>query len=312
MKKVLLIGGAEFIGINITEYLIKAYHDAHIFILDYEFKNKDRTEIPPSLTENTRISYWRTNFSDKNMLSNLIKQSDTVINLLPMGDFKLEADNFSDFFSEISLILNIIRINPVERYIHVTDSGIYGGNGQSNITEDYPFNKESPVNALMAGIDMLVLSYYHKFGLPCVILRPFYLYGPYQNIDAMIPLFITCAINNRLIDLFCDISSTYDFIYINDFCKVLEKSLNIDIEKIKGEVINIGTGIGSSIGDLLKLILKKLKRSETLISFVEKEKYPIEKQISSCARAKVLLGWVYNTSLDKGIDHTISWYKKNL
>jgi dTDP-glucose 4,6-dehydratase len=179
------------------------------------------------------------------------------------------------------------------------------------MTEEHPLFPQSPYAGAKVGADRLAYSYYVTFQLPIIILRPFNNYGPHQYPEKLIPLLITNALEDKPMPIYGDGTFTRDWLYVEDLCKAVDKVIHTDIDKLRGEVINVGTGREASVNTIARFILERLGKKESLIKFVEDRPGHVKKLISSTSKAKVLLNWSAAVNFDDGIEKTIDWYVEN-
>jgi dTDP-glucose 4,6-dehydratase len=201
--------------------------------------------------------------------------------------------------------------NKIERFIHISTSEVYGTAAAEPMDEEHPLNPLTPYAAAKAGADRLVYSYVKTYGLPAVLLRPFNNYGAHQHLEKAVPRFITSVILNEPVTIHGDGSAARDWVYVEDVAEAIDAALNADINKIRGEVLNVGTGIATSVLDIAKKILKLMGKSESLLCSIPERPGQVDKHISSTEKTRKLLGWKAKTSLDKGLPRTIDWYQEN-
>ncbi|MCD5401453.1 GDP-mannose 4,6-dehydratase, partial [candidate division NPL-UPA2 bacterium] len=206
------------------------------------------------------------------------------------------------------VLLESLRHHSVERFIHISTSEVYGTAEEIPMTENHPLKPRSPYAAAKAGADRLAYSYFVTYDLPIIILRPFNNYGPNQYPEKMISLFITNALEDKPLPIYGDGTFTRDWLFVEDTCRALDKALQGELEGLKGEAINLGTGANADINTTAKLILEKLNKPETLVRFVEDRPGHVQKHLSSTSKAKVLLDWSPTVSFEKGLERTIDWY----
>jgi dTDP-glucose 4,6-dehydratase len=199
----------------------------------------------------------------------------------------------------------------VERFIHISTSEVYGTAQTIPMTEEHPLLPQSPYAGAKVGADRLAYSYYVTYNLPIIILRPFNNYGPRQYPEKLIPLFITNAFEGKPLPVYGDGTFTRDWLYVEDTCRAIDKIIHVDIDKLQGEVINIGSGKETSVNTITRCILERLGKKESLIKFVEDRPGHVSKLISSTSKAEVLLNWSPTIDFNQGIEKTIDWYLEN-
>jgi dTDP-glucose 4,6-dehydratase len=319
MKKILITGGLGFMGSNLVRYLYKKYPDYHIDVLDcMTYAGNSGNNIPEHMKRsNHRFVFWCGNILNSELVAKLVEQADTVIHLAAETHVTRSIfDNKSFFETDVlgtQSVTNVVanQKDHLDRFIHISTSEVYGTAHYEPMDEEHPLNPLSPYAAAKCGADRLVHSYWNTYGIPSVIIRPFNNYGPYQHLEKLIPRFITSCILNEPLTVHGDGLSMRDFVYVEDFCEAVDKAIHADIEKIKGQVINVGTGKSYSVNDIADIITDKMHVSKTLIQHIGDRPGQVFKHISSTEKAKKLLEWEAKTSFLEGIDKAIEWYVDN-
>jgi dTDP-glucose 4,6-dehydratase len=199
----------------------------------------------------------------------------------------------------------------IERFIHISSSEVYGTALTVPMTEEHPLNPLSPYASAKAGADRLVYSYWATYDIPAVIVRPFNQYGPRQHLEKVIPRFIVAALQNEPLTIHGDGSAKRDWLYVLDTCERLDLLINAPLEKVKGEVFNIGSGFELDILSIAKVILEMTGRSDGLITFIGDRLGQVTRHISSTDKAEDLLGIKPGRSFEEGMAQTLKWYDEN-
>lgn len=209
-------------------------------------------------------------------------------------------------------VLLACRDLGVERLVHTSTSEVYGTARVAPISESHPLQGQSPYSASKIGADKLAESFYCAYDLPVITVRPFNTYGPAQSARAVIPTIITQALTRDTIHL-GNLDSTRDFTYVDDtvdgFLRAAESTTGL------GEVFNLGTGEEIRIGDLAEKVIAMVDRDvkiETQSERLRPEKSEVMRLISDNSRAREVLGWKPEVSLDEGLKRTIHWISENL
>ncbi len=314
MKRLLITGGAGFIGSNFTKYILSRHQDYLVTVLDALTYCGNLDNFTPEVWENPRFSFWKGDIRDKETVENALRQADMVVHLAAETHVDRSIDNSDPFLSTdikgTQVLLESLRSHSVERFIHISTSEVYGTAEEIPMTENHPLKPRSPYAAAKAGADRLAYAYFITYDLPIIILRPFNNYGPHQYPEKMIPLFITNALEGKPLPIYGDGTFTRDWLFVEDTCRALDRALGGDLEGLKGEVINLGAGEDADINTMAKVILEKLNKPETLARFVKDRPGHVRKHLSSTSKAKVLLNWSPTVSLPKGLERAIDWYIK--
>ena len=318
MKKMLITGGAGFIGSNFIHYILSKYNDYQVINLD-KLTYAANLDNLKDIEDNKNYRFIHGDIADQEFIFKLFENEkfDIVINFAAES----HVDN-SILNPQIFTITNILgtqvlldacRKYNIKRFHQVSTDEVYGELplDYKNIlfTEKTPLNPSSPYSASKASADMLVKSYYRTYSLPITISRCSNNYGPYQHLEKLIPLMISKAINNDNLPVYGNGLNVRDWLHVYDHCTAID--LIIHEGKI-GEIYNIGGNNEKSNIDVVKIILKELGKSEKLIKYVnDRPGHDLRYAIDS-TKIKTSLNWKPVYSFEKGILDTIKWYTKML
>ena len=327
MKNILVTGGAGFIGSNFIKYMLNTY-DYNIINLDNltyagNLDNLKEVENNPSYT------FIKSDIRDRETLDKIFSQYniDTVVN------FAAESHvDRSIIEPEIFLNTNVIGTQALldaarkywkkhagndrcceyksgVKYLQISTDEVYGSLGEKGyFDEDTNLNPNSPYSASKASADMIVRSYYQTYNLPVNITRCSNNYGMYQFTEKLIPKCIYNALNNINIPVYGDGMQIRDWLYVEDHCRAIDKVLHIG--KI-GEVYNIGGNNEKSNIDIIKLILERLGRDESLIKYVDDRLGHDRRYAIDSTKIQKELNWKPKFTFETGIEKTINWYVEN-
>lgn len=318
MKKVLITGGAGFIGSNFIHYILSKYNDYQVINLD-KLTYAANLDNLKDIEDNKNYRFIHGDIADQEFIFKLFENEkfDIVINFAAES----HVDN-SILNPQIFTITNILgtqvlldacRKYNIKRFHQVSTDEVYGelplDDKSILFTEKTPLNPSSPYSASKASADMLVKSYYRTYSLPITISRCSNNYGPYQHLEKLIPLMISKAINNDNLPVYGNGLNVRDWLHVYDHCTAID--LIIHEGKI-GEIYNIGGNNEKSNIDVVKIILKELGKSEKLIKYVnDRPGHDLRYAIDS-TKIKTTLNWNPVYSFEKGILDTIKWYTKML
>ena len=318
MKKMLITGGAGFIGSNFIHYILSKYNDYQVINLD-KLTYAANLDNLKDIEDNKNYRFIHGDIADQEFIFKLFENEkfDIVINFAAES----HVDN-SILNPQIFTITNILgtqvlldacRKYNIKRFHQVSTDEVYGelplDDNSILFTEKTPLNPSSPYSASKASADMLVKSYYRTYSLPITISRCSNNYGPYQHLEKLIPLMISKAINNDNLPVYGNGLNVRDWLHVYDHCTAID--LIIHEGKI-GEIYNIGGNNEKSNIDVVKIILKELGKSEKLIKYVnDRPGHDLRYAIDS-TKIKTTLNWKPVYRLEKGILDTIKWYTKML
>lgn len=314
MKKILVTGGAGFIGSNFINYILNERDDVEIVNLDKLTYAGNLENLKP-VEGKKNYHFVRGDITNVELVDYLFRKFDIkfVIN------FAAESHvDRSILGSEIFYRTNVIGTNvlleasrrfEVEKFLQISTDEVYGSLGSEGLfTETTPISPNSPYSSSKAASDLMVQAFHHTYGLPVVITRCSNNYGPLQFPEKLIPLMIINALNNKKLPVYGDGLNVRDWIYVIDHNKAAE----LVFEKGKvGEVYNIGASREMTNIEIVKLILKKLGKSEDLIEYVKDRPGHDRRYAIDSSKIQNELGWKPSFEFEQAMDYTIEWYLKN-
>jgi dTDP-glucose 4,6-dehydratase len=300
--KILVTGGAGFIGRWIVKKLLDEEHE--VCVLD-DLTN-GRPENIAEFKDNPDFEFVLGDIRDKNLLEEVFKDIDICIHAAAAINVQESIENPQRHYDvNVNGTFNILE-EARKRDVKVVLIGtcmVYDLTSSKAISEEHPLNPKSPYAGSKLAAENLALSYFHAYGLPVVITRPFNTYGPYQKSNmegGVVSIFIRALLDGKMLNVFGDGTQTRDLLYVEDCAEFIVKaSFN---EKAVGEVINGGYGHDIAIKDLALLICKDVER----IRYVEHHhpQSEIPKLLCDYTKAEKLLGRMPKISLEEGIEKT--------
>ncbi len=314
MKKILITGGAGFIGSNFINYILGSRDNLFIVNLD-KLTYAGNLENLKKIESNKNYLFVKGDINNNELVDFLFKKYsfNYVIN------FAAESHvDRSILGSEVFYISNVVGTNVlleasrrhgIEKFIQISTDEVYGSLGSTGLfTETTPLSPNSPYSSSKAAADLMALSFHHTFGLPVVITRCSNNYGPYQFPEKLIPLMIINALGNKNLPVYGDGLNVRDWVYVIDHNRAVE----LVLEKGKpGEVYNIGASREMKNIDIVKLILTKLAKPENLIQYVKDRPGHDRRYAIDSSKIQNELGWKPEFDFEKAIDQTIDWYLTN-
>ena len=316
-KTIVVTGGAGFIGSNFVYYILNKYPDYRVVCVDCLTYAGNLSTLKTAL-ENPNFRFSKTNICDYDSIKKLFEEEkpDIVINFAAESHVDRSIKN-PDIFVKTNIsgtqtLMDVCRELNIPRFHQVSTDEVYGDLPLDRpdlfFTEKTPVHASSPYSASKAGADLLVLAYYRTFNFPATISRCSNNYGPYHFPEKLIPLMIINALNDKPLPVYGDGKNVRDWLYVEDHCKAID--LIIHSNKL-GEVYNVGGHNEMANIDIVKLILGKLKKPESLITFVEDRKGHDRRYAIDPTKIHDELGWLPETKFADGIEKTIDWYLNN-
>ena len=318
MKKILVTGGAGFIGSNFIYMLLEERPDWNIICVDSLTYAANIHTLGDAMN-NPNFRFYKEDIRNREGIDNIfaVEKPDMVVNFAAESHVDRSIEN-PGIFLETNIIgtqvmMDACRKYGIERFHQVGTDEVYGDLPLDRpdlfFTEETPIHTSSPYSTSKASADLLVLAYHRTYGLPVTISRCSNNYGPYQFPEKLIPLMINNAMQNKLLPVYGEGLNVRDWLYVKDHClgvlAVLEKG------KV-GEVYNLGGHNEKANIDIVKLILKELGKPESLITFVTDRKGHDLRYAIDPAKAMRELGWAPTTRFEDGIKLTIDWYRNHM
>ncbi len=315
--KLLVTGGAGFIGSNFLHYMIEKYPNYDFVCLDaltYAGNYENLIEI----IDKPNFKFVKGDIRDIDLVDRLFanEKFDMVVNFAAESHVDNSIKN-PNIFADTNVIGTIVLMNAskkygIKRYHQISTDEVYGDlpldRPDLKFTEETPIHTSSPYSASKAGADLQVLAYARTFGLPVTISRCSNNYGPYQFPEKLIPVVISKALNNEQIPVYGSGKNVRDWIHVKDH--------NIGIDMIlhkgkEGEIYNLGGHSERTNLEVVKTILKQMGKSADLITYVADRPGHDRRYAIDSTKAEKDLGWELTYTFEDGIKETIDWYLNN-
>ena len=311
--KLLVTGGAGFIGSNFIHYLLEKYPDYYIINYD-KLTYAGNLENLVAIQESINYKFVQGDILNKELLEYVVTtfEVDVIVNFAAESHVDRSITNSSEFVITnvlgTQILLEVAKKHSL-RFIQISTDEVYGTLGPTGyFTEDTPLSPNSPYSASKASSDFLVRSYHETFGLNINITRCSNNYGPYQFPEKLIPLMIINAIKGKSLPVYGDGQNIRDWLHVKDHCSAID----LVIHKGKsGEVYNIGGHNERTNIVIVEHILETLGVSKKLITFVPDRLGHDYRYAIDSSKIQSELGWKPIYSFEEGIKETISWYLKN-
>lgn len=314
MKNVLITGGAGFIGSNFVRYFLAAYPELNVINFD-KLTYAGNLENLDTVHGNPRYHFVKGDICNRPAVEAAFLEFgiDVVIHFAAESHVDRSILGSSVFVETnvvgTNVLLDVAKDMSVDRFLHVSTDEVYGSLGATGkFTEETPLHPNSPYSASKASSDLLAFAYHHTYGLPVVITRCSNNYGPYQFPEKLIPLMIINALNDKPLPVYGDGLNVRDWLHVRDHCAAIDTVL----QKGKiGEVYNIGGNNEWKNIDIVKLILQKVGKPDSLIKFVKDRPGHDRRYAIDATKTETSLGWNPSYTFEDGIEETVQWYITN-
>jgi dTDP-glucose 4,6-dehydratase len=313
-RRVLVTGGAGFISSNFIRHLLRAtpYEVVSLDALTYAGNLENLADV----MSHERLSFVRGDICDADLVADVVAEVDVIVNAAAESHVAKSIAEGGREFVETNvegtrILLDAIRERPVERFILISSSEVYGTALAAPMDEEHPLNPRSPYAATKAGADRLAYSYFVTYGLPIVIVRPFNNYGPRQHPEKVIPRFITQALDGEPLTIHGDGHASRDWLYVDDDAEAIEAIIAADLDSVAGEVLNVATGVDISVNQVADLVLELLGKPPALKMHLPERPGQVDRHIGSTEKIRSLCGWSVRTGFEEGLARTVAWYRDN-
>jgi dTDP-glucose 4,6-dehydratase len=310
--KILVTGGAGFIGSNFVHYFLKNYPSYSVLNLD-KLTYAGNLDNLIGLENNSRHQFIRGDITDPVLVNRLVRDVEAVIHFAAETHVDRSIINADDFIRTnvhgTYVLLEASRKHRHQRFIHISTDEVYGSRLEGFFKEGDPLSPSSPYSASKAGSDLLVSSYFKTHGLPAIITRCSNNYGPYQFPEKLIPLMITNALENKPLPIYGDGLYVRDWLYVMDHCEAIDRVFH---NGKPGEIYNIG-GQGSKNNlDVVHLILEILNKPKSLVQYVKDRPGHDRRYAIDPRKIKDELGWKPAYSFESALEKTVIWYREKM
>jgi len=311
-RRLLVTGGAGFIGSNFVHRWLGSHPDSHVVVLDaltYAGRLENLDGLPSGA-----LTFVRGDIRDPKAVAEAMAGCDAVINFAAESHVDRSIEQPGEFIQTdvygVFVLCEEAKRVGVKRFIQVSTDEVYGEVLEGQSTEDSPLMPRSPYAASKAGGDRLAYAYFATFGLPVVVTRCSNNYGPRQYPEKLISLFVTNAIDDQPLPVYGDGRNRRDWIYVDDHCAALE--LLLTHPGIEGETFNIGAQHELDVLAITDTLLGLLGKPRTLIRHVEDRPGHDRRYAVDSSRLTRLTGWRPEVAFADGIRRTVEWYRANV
>jgi dTDP-glucose 4,6-dehydratase len=312
--KLLITGGAGFIGSNFVRFMVNKYPQYQIVNLDL-LTYAGNLENLKDIEDKPNYKFVKGDIADRSFVNNLFEQEkfDYVINFAAESHVDRSITN-PEIFVQTNIqgtlaLLDAAKEIGVKKYLQVSTDEVYGTLGETGyFSETTPLAANSPYSASKAGADLLVRAYHETFGLPVNITRCSNNYGPYHFPEKLIPLMIINALHDKELPVYGDGLNIRDWLHVEDHCQAIDLVLHNGRD---GEVYNVGGNNERTNIHIVKTILEQLGKPESLIKYVTDRPGHDRRYAIDATKLRTELGWKPKYTFETGIKQTIDWYLNN-
>ncbi len=310
MHKLLVTGGAGFIGSNFVKYHLTEHPDEGLVVLD-KLTYAGNLDNLREVWEDPRFSFVKGDICDPEIVERAISGCDRIVNFAAETHVDRSIGGAGAFVRTDVLgtfvLLEAARAHELKRYVQISTDEVYGSIEEGSFRETDPLKPSSPYSSSKAGADLLVLSYFITHRLPVVITRSSNNFGPSQYPEKLIPLFVTNALEDKVLPLYGDGLNVRDWLFVDDNCRAIDAVLRRGKE---GEIYNIGGDNERTNREITDLILRELNKPRSLVKMVT-DRPGHDRRYSISSEKIKALGWTRPASFEENLARTVQWYVQN-
>jgi len=312
--RLLVTGGAGFIGSNFVHYWLERHPDDHVVVYDLLTYAGNRESLAPI---EERIVFVEGDICDRELAEVTLRENDVdvVVNFAAESHNSLAVVDPTRFFRTNVLgtqtLLDASRSAGVERFHHVSTCEVYGDldlDTDEVFTEESPYRPRTPYNASKAGADHAVRAYFETFGLPVTITNCSNNYGPFQFPEKVVPLFTTNAIDDEPLPMYASTQNKREWLHVLDHCEAIDLVLR---KGRPGETYNVGSGIEATIEEIADRVLELTGKPASLKKIVPDRPGHDRRYLLDATKIREELGWSAARGFDGGLAETVAWYEAN-
>jgi dTDP-glucose 4,6-dehydratase len=310
-SRILITGGAGFIGSNFAHFFHRRYPEGHLVVLDaltYAGRRENLDGIPAR-----SLTFVHGDIRDPEAVGRAMAGCDRVLNFAAESHVDRSIESPGEFLQTdvygVFVLCEEARRQKVQRFLQISTDEVYGEVLEGRSNEEWPLMPRSPYAASKAGGDRLAYAYFATYDLPVVVTRCSNNYGPRQYPEKLLPLFITNAIDDEPLPVYGTGLNKRDWLHVDDHCSALLMLLEQD--GIEGETFNIGAANELDVLTVTDTILRLLNKPRTLIRHVEDRPGHDRRYAVDSSRLSARVGWQPTISFEEGIRSTVEWYRKN-
>lgn len=310
-RRILVTGGAGFIGSNFVRWMLDRHPDLEITVLDKLTYAGNLANLA-DVQGNSRYRFVKGDITDASLVEDLAANTQAIVNFAAESHVDRSIERAEAFIQTdvvgTHVLLEAARRHSHQLYLQISTDEVYGNVAVGSSTESAPIMPRSPYAASKAGADLLVLAYATTYGLPVAITRSSNNFGPYQYPEKVIPLFVTNALRGEPLPIYGDGMQVRDWLYVTDNCAAIETVLG---QGTPGEVYNVGGGNELTNLELTKAILGEVGQSPELIRLVADRQGHDRRYSVDCAKVRAL-GWQPQHQFPTALAETVNWYRENV
>jgi dTDP-glucose 4,6-dehydratase len=312
--RLLVTGGAGFIGSNFVHYWLERHPDDHVVVYDLLTYAGNRESLAPV---EERIVFVEGDICDRELVEATLRENETevVVNFAAESHNSLAVVDPTRFFRTNVLgtqtLLDASRATGVERFHHVSTCEVYGDlalDTDEVFTEESPYRPRTPYNASKAGADHAVRAYFETFGLPVTITNCSNNYGPFQFPEKVIPLFTTNALDDEPLPMYASTQNKREWLHVLDHCEAIDLVLR---DGRPGETYNVGSGVEATIEEIADRVLELTGKPASLKKIVPDRPGHDRRYLLDARKIRDELGWTASRGWDEGLAETVAWFAAN-
>jgi dTDP-glucose 4,6-dehydratase len=308
--RILITGGAGFIGSNLVRLMLEKHPDYEIIVYD-KLTYAGNLDNLKGLESKPNYKFIKGDVCNLELLNHIFKDVDGVLHLAAESHVDNSIEDSLKFTTSNTLgthaVLEAARRNGVKKIVYISTDEVYGSIEEGSFKEGDMLKPNSPYSASKTSGDLLARAFFSTYKLPVTITRSSNNFGPYQHPEKLIPLFITNLLEGKKVPLYGDGLNVRDWIFVQDNCEAIDFVFH---NGVPGEIYNIGRGNEKTNREITEKVLKLLNKDESSIEYVQ-DRPGHDRRYSLSSSKLNAMGWSPSTNFEDALKKTAEWYKEN-
>lgn len=311
--RLIISGASGFLGANLTSFIFKNKRFVSkikkVVLVDTLQYGKQK--IDKEILANKRFQFIKASVYDKDVVKKIVKKDDIVIHLATDMNTFDNPQTGKNMAVDLDSYLKALLLKKISKFIFFSTANVYGINDSNNLLETNTLKPTTHYSASKIGFEALLQVYFYQYDFPAIIFRPVTIFGPYQHPGWLVPLSITRLLKNEKIQITSDGKMRRDWIFVDDVCDLVIRTILSKKRSVFGEIYNIGTGKEKTVMEIAEYLLKKFNKPKSFIKYLPPRQGDIPREITFASKARKAFNWTPKVDFYKGLDITIDWFKSH-
>jgi len=311
--KIIISGASGFLGANLTAFMFNnkklLSRVKEIILVDTLQYGKQK--IDTEILVNKKFHFIKASVYDKSIVDKIVKKDDIIIHLATDMNTFDNPQTGKNMTVDLDSYLKALLAKKISKFIFFSTANVYGINDSNDLLETDVLKPTTHYSASKIAFESLLQVYFYQHNFPIIIFRPVTIFGPYQHPGWLVPLSITRLLKNEKIQITSGGKMKRDWIFVDDVCNLIIRTILSKKVSVFGEIYNIGTGKEETVMEIAEYLLKKFNKPKSYIKYLPPRDGDIPREVTFAMKARKSFNWKPKVDFYKGLDITIDWFKNN-